>query len=584
MGNNRESPLFYKEMRFEVPPVKKYNASTWMNRIWKDHLPVQVKSELAANLKRNWYFPISAGAFFCISARMELGYYLAMAIALLASLAVASQIPSMWAFTQGKPAEFRAVSFLTALGTCWAGYASFLEAWHLSPQTKALDAMLPIPMNAICVVGAVAAVFFVYFYGLLFWEKMAAILGDHDLLRGINLPERVVYGVLLAATVVFMALAFFSTDAFYGTAYEYDVIFTADSPALVKGNAYLNLTHLQNDIRQPLFSLFAAPFVGIPYLLGRVTGASAVVQAILMNSVQIGMLFCGNFMLTKMMGLDAGKRLCFLALSFCTYPYLLFSLMMEQYIVAYFWLVFCLYLICENRRPDRFALWGAGGTLLTSAILLPFLSDKHPIRNFRGWFLDMLQYGMEFVALMLVFCRFDVIFGLFKMITDLNTFAGHHLTLMDKFCQYTAFVSGCFVAPMAGENSTFVAEHISWQMMPVTGLHLTGLILLVLVFLSAVLNRKKRSSLFAIGWVGFSLVMLVGLGWGTAENGLILYTLYFGWAFFVLLFQLVEKIEEMVNIRWLVPAVTVLTCIALVAINIPAICDLLHFAAVHFPA
>ena len=36
--------------------------------------------------------------------------------------------------------------------------------------------------------------------------------------------------------------------------------------------------------------------------------------------------------------------------------------------------------------------------------------------------------------------------------------------------------------------------------------------------------------------------MLVILGWGTKENGLILYSLYFGWAYFVLIFQLLNNI------------------------------------------
>ena len=36
--------------------------------------------------------------------------------------------------------------------------------------------------------------------------------------------------------------------------------------------------------------------------------------------------------------------------------------------------------------------------------------------------------------------------------------------------------------------------------------------------------------------------MLIILGWGTKENGLILYSLYFGWAYFVLIFQLLNNI------------------------------------------
>ena len=87
----------------------------------------------------------------------------------------------------------------------------------------------------------------------------------------------------------------------------------------------------------------------------------------------------------------------------------------------------------------------------------------------------------------------------------------------------------------------------------------------------------------AAGWVGFSVIMLLGLGWGTKENGLILYALYFGWAFLVLLFQLVEKIESKLNIKFLIPVVTMVAVIALLVINIPAILEMVNFAITYYP-
>lgn len=560
------------------------SISAWIKELLDSWIPVRGKSEMIANLKRNWYFPISAMAFFCISARLETGYYLAMLIALLLAVLTAAQTPSVWMEIKHKPIGMQAVSVLSALGTCWAGAESFMEAWHISPQTKVLDALLPIPMEMICMIGAVAAAFFVWFYMVRFWTKMTEIVSKNGVFYGISSKEWTAYIILFALVMLLCGYSFLKTEAFYGTAYEYDVIYTADSQEIVSGNAYLTLTHLQNDIRQPLFAVFAAPFLGLPYLIGQLAGGSLTVTAILMNCVQIGMLFAANFMLAKLLGLDSRKRICFMILSCCTYTHLLFSLMMEQYIVAYFWLMFSIYLICSDRKNDSFALCGAGGTLLTSVILLPLFSDRHPIREFKGWLLDMVRCGLEFVAILLIFCRFDVIFNLFASISNLNSFAGHDLTMWDKLCQYVSFVVSCFAAPQAGPNTTFTAEHISWQMEQVTGISIAGVVILALVLVSVVWNRKQKSSRIAGGWVLFSLVMLVGLGWGTAENGLILYALYFGWAFLVLLFQLVEKIEETAKIRWLIPAATICVGIFLLAVNIPAMTELLNFAVTYFPA
>ena len=402
------------------------------------------------------------------------------------------------------------------------------------------------------------------------------------LTNNVSWKEWTVYTFLIVVSICFMAFSFSQSQAFYGTELSYDIIYTSDSPSLVKGNVYLALTHPENDLRQPLFAVFAAPFVGIPYLFGKLFGVSASVQAMLVNMVQVIMLFAANFMLAKMMKLNPVKRVCFMMLTSCTYTHLLFTLMMEQYIVAYFWLILCIYLISENQRPDRIALWGAGGTLLTSMVLLPFMSDKNPIKNFREWFADMVKFGLEFVAVMLVFCRFDIIFNLTSRISLLGRFTGKNLTLTEKLYQYISFISSCFIAPDAGVNTTAV-DHISWQLNPVTSINFIGIVILALVIVSAILNKDKKSSLLSAGWVVFSVVMLLGLGWGTKENGLILYALYFGWAFLVLLFQLVEKIEDKLNVKFLVPVFGIGCAIALAVVNIPAIMEMVNFAITYFP-
>ena len=125
--------------------------------------------------------------------------------------------------------------------------------------------------------------------------------------------------------------------------------------------------------------------------------------------------------------------------------------------------------------------------------------------------------------------------------------------------------------------------HISWQLNEQTGIRIAGIAILVLVLVSAVWNREKRSSRLAIFWVGFSVVMLLGLGWGTQENGLILYSLYFGWAFLVLLWQLAEKIGETLKLRWFVPALSLAAAAALLLINVPAVMAMLDFAVTHYP-
>lgn len=566
-----------------------YVLSCWIMslsvKLLQERLPVQDKTEIKANLKRNWYFPISAMAFFCLSATLTLGYLIGLLLTFVIAIIISTQISSILGQAKNSNIAFKALSIASAVGICFAGQESFYADWSVSSKAQALEAMLPITIDipgTISVFGAVVAIPFVYFCVLLFWNCVERVLRESRIFSEIKTAEWIVYGILLIAMLGYMVFSFAQSQAFYGTALSYDIIYTSDSPSLVKGNVYLALTHPENDLRQPLFAVFAAPFVGIPYLLARVIGASATVQAILVNSAQLLMLFAANFMIVKMMKLNPVKRICFMLLTSCTYTQLLFTLMMEQYIVAYFWLIFCIYLIAEKQQPERIALWGAGGTLLTSMILLPFMSTKSPIKDFKSWFMDMVKYGLEFVALIIVFCRFDVIFNLMARISFLSGFTGKTVAFADKIYQYTEFIGSCFVAPSAGVNTTAV-DHISWQLNPATGISFAGILILVLVIISVIWNRDKKSSLLAAGWVGFSLIMLLGLGWGTKENGLILYALYFGWAFLVLLFQLVEKVESKLNIKFLVPVVTMVAATALLVTNIPAIMEMVCFAITYYP-
>ncbi|MDD7210447.1 MAG: hypothetical protein PUH29_10415, partial [Lachnospiraceae bacterium] len=321
------------------------------NTIVKETKNIILKS--LTNLIRNWYFPISSISFFCLSASLTPEYFISLLIAFIISIFVAAKIPSILVYIRQSQIRFHIVAFLTAIGICWAGQALFYENWKNISQFNILESTLPIQIDIyyFSILISVVAIFFVYFCVLLFYRELENIISRNNMLNSINNTERIIYSILIIASLIFMVVVFAQTEAFYGTEYAYDIIYVSDSPSLVKGNVYMSLTHPENDLRQPLFAVFAAPFVGIPYLIGKLFGVSASIQAMLLNSVQVVMLFVANYILTKMLRLNSLKRICFMFLTSCTYTYLLFILMMEQYVVAYFWLILFMYLISEEGRP-----------------------------------------------------------------------------------------------------------------------------------------------------------------------------------------------------------------------------------------
>lgn len=548
-------------------------------------LPEKRKDVIIANLKENWFLPISALAFFYLYITTTPGYSIGILIAFVAAVIFFSQVSPVMKLAKKTHISLNVISILTGLGVCWRGQAPLHAYLNASPSIQNLQSQLSVSFDIawfVSVFAAIIALFFVYFCVLIVWRETIKIFSETGIFNGIKMSEWIIYGTVLIISLSIMIVSFLRTQVFYGTSIPYNIIYTSDSSLLATNNAYINLTHPENDLRQPLFAVFAAPFTAIPYLLGKLAGANASIHAILTNSVQVIMLFVANFILTRIMKLNSIKQICFMLLTSCSYTQMLFTLMMEQFVVAYFWLILCIYIISEKRQYHRIVLWGASGTLLTSMILLPFMSEKSPINNFKEWFIDVFKYGLEFIALMLMFCRFDVFFNLRSKINSLRSFTGINLTLMDKLYQYTEFVRYCFLKPNAGVNTTKYS-HISWQLNIATCTNSLGIIILVLALISAILNRDKKSSQLAAGWICFSIIILVLLGWGTRENGLVLYALYFGWALLVLLFQLIEKIESKLNVNFILPVISVCVAAKLIGINIPAIMEMLNFAIVNYP-
>ena len=91
-----------------------------------------------------------------------------------------------------------------------------------------------------------------------------------------------------------------------------------------------------------------------------------------------------------------------------------------------------------------------------------------------------------------------------------------------------------------------------------------GGVLLGLCLASLILNRKKIIARLP-------------------ENGMVLYSLYFSWAFFVLLFLLMDWIAEKGKLKLLVPVASCVIIAVLIVFNYCGLTDLLDFATRYYP-
>jgi hypothetical protein len=150
----------------------------------------------------------------------------------------------------------------------------------------------------------------------------------------------------------------------------------------------------------------------------------------------------------------------------------------------------------------------------------------------------------------------------------------------DKFRQFTHFIISCFIAPCSQVISD--GENISYQLCEKNNsLNMFGIIILGLSVLSGYLFRHKYIAKISIYWIGFAFALICLVGWGTTENGTVLYSLYFFWAFMVLLILLIDRLT--VQSKYLKHFVCCIVFIALMVYNIINMLDIIHFGIKYYP-
>lgn len=559
-------------------------------------LPFSVK-----NLRRNLFFPLSALAFFCLQITLfKFSHVLSILFAVFAAVAVAGKLPSLLQYLRGQKPWFLIFCLLTSVGTCLGSADVFILRIHtlfiyadeenagLISGLNGLASRLSISVDTLVALFDAAALFaallsvfcitlWTVFLLCRLWQQFRPLHWLEDTPRW----ELAVYGLLFLGAALVSTAVFMKSQAFYGTDYFVDVIYTTDSPAAVKRLWFLNDSWV--DIRHPLFPFFSAPFTGLAYLLSRLFPAKQMWAAIFMNDIQIFLLILANYLLARLLHLTPGKRLCFTIPLFFTYSCLFSTLALETYVTSYLWLILFLYLIFERKQQNPIILWGVGGTLLTSLVLTPLMSDHSPIHSFRKWFLDMWRAGLGFLLALIAFGNADLLLDLFSQNTWIQNFTGGSLAFSQRLLQYLVFLPNCFLSPEAQVLETGRGR-ISWWLTEPTAVSVLGIGILLLVLCSFLVNRKNKLSQLSFFWVCFSFVILCLIGWGTRENGLNLYALVFAWAIYVLLFQLVEKISDCLRSRYLLPLVCGAAAIGLMLANLPGLYELIQFAIQTYPA
>ena len=495
-----------------------------------------------------------------------------------------------WLFGKGRLAE--RLLALCSLPSAIAAGVSALSIWPLLSWTQPKRYTLvrwfvgerlaqPQWAQALCVIIGLMLIpaLYVYLCGFFGWlgHALGRVIGR--MTRG----DRVLGAVGLALCTVLIVSLFLQSNAFYGAPVDgdsIDILYTSDSGYLYQQNVYIHIDAGENDIRQPLFGVFSLPLSAPLWQLSRLLPYPA--YPLMMAVMQGALLLVCIALLSQLLGLTGAARR---ALAFCTaalYPTLLFTLMQEQYVFEMLWLLLLVDAHLSGGEGRDWLFCAAAGSMLTSAAFWPLCADW---KDARETVRQLARALGAFVAMWFVFGRFG---GLLNVTGSLRWLLDNFvradgpaevpLTLLDKLRQYSWFVRSCFAAP---ETVLESARHgyVTWQQAAVTGFSAAGIVLFGLSAAGFWLNRRQRLAQIAGAWALFSLVLLGVVGYGAKENGMVLYTLYFGWAFVSLLVLGLKKLFSPRVCAVLLAAAGV----TLLLLNLPAMAELCRFAIENYP-
>ena len=536
---------------------------------------------IASNLCANWFIPVSALFFFLTNTGVNdldvplekpaFDFYYSVIPAVLLVLIISALCNPFSKFFSGTKKVIRVIALFSSIGVSycsWLVLNSVAYSWGGNTGVMRLVFMiLSIPFS--------------YAVNLIFWHNFEKVINEIVINSGIKRVEWIVYSALLVCFCIYIAFSFFSSNAFYEADRYVDVIYTSDSPELVKFNCYVLLDHFENDLRQPFFAVFSAPLMGIPCLIGSLI--PGVPMALFVAFIQAVMMIFSAFLLAIELKLSPVQRICFVLVSALSYPYLLFAVMMEQYVVAVFWLILTVYLYDHGDSEAKTASYAASGTLLISGALVPFiLMPEKLTKNVGTWLKRMAFYVNDFILMFVLLGRSHLILNVISNSKMLASFTGEKVGFTGRVLQYLNFVESCYLAPET-KIVVYNGGFSQWCLTDVTEISFIGVGIILISVISFVLTRNSKISKVAFGWVCFSMIVLIGIGWGTAENGLILYSLYFGWAFTVLIFNLFKYLEDRLKTKVLIPIATAVLSLILIIANIPAIMGLLSYAISAYP-
>lgn len=408
-------------------------------------------------------------------------------------------------------------------------------------------------------------------YALDFGQKIYKTMDKTD--------KAFVAGVMIVAAIGTMVIysvtsAFDRGISIYDTAKrggQCDVFFHTDS-AYIGTDAFWRFSMIENDIRNPFFAVFSLPFSMLSMMLSDYLFFIPRAYDVALNVMQLGLLALSIVMMAQMLGLSATNKKLFYWFMSCSFVYVMFAFIREQYIFSVFFAMAAIYWFVKYKNKTNFWFVAAAGSMITSGVLLPLICKT---RDLKTWLESFKNVSLVVLTVAVISGQFKVIVkGLDRSKVLLSTYGGAGISFFDKFKQFLYFIRSIFVSPRAvtidhGNYHSYqlpIINYISWM----------GLALLIVALAGTWMFRKNLFVRICAIWMLFASIILLIIGWGAKENSMLLYGLYFGFGFLVPVFMVMVRFNKSLLFYSILAIMTI--------VNIKGFVGMMQFALQYYPA
>lgn len=418
---------------------------------------------------------------------------------------------------------------------CLCAALTIAAAMHLDRDARYMGMVLhPLPFLEVrffrirWMVLTIPALFY-----LLVWAGRKAAGFFSSFWEGLAPAERKLYaGVTLLASAAVLTVYVTEPSWFL----QYDLVYSMDSGFCFK-NLFPNLSYY--DIRHPVMSIVTFPLWAVIHtVLGWFVPAHLLdaLCAACIQLINIQLLLLVGFMIRELSGSH-----WILLLYLVSAPVLLFTMSLEKYPIAVFFLVLYVYRLCRGEKGAEAGLVLAAGMMPTSAFLCANeMIHKEPLGRKAGKLLRLFAAGAIFL---LCTGRVHLLCPPI-LLEETSTMAGRFgmkgLALENCVFSLTKMAHSIFFCLPSAHGTKYLWADI---LESPSALGAAAFAVMALGVLSA--PRDRFVQICAV-WAGICAVLFCGVQWSVHESPL--FGLYFAWAFLPLFQKGFQVILE--KLRW----------------------------------